>query len=170
MTLGKIILLNGVSSSGKSTLSKALAERLKDYFHFSIDEFDYVVETMEERGVEKGRLIPVPTEYLFHDNIRIFSNYGVNLIVDQIFIDKETMEDFFKKLHDYPILFIGVHCSVVELERREKQRGDRPIGQAKSQLQFFHQHNEVYDLQVNTEVEPIEDCVNKIISLLEDRI
>jgi chloramphenicol 3-O-phosphotransferase len=34
---GRIILLNGVSSSGKTTLSKALIKTLPSYFHLSID-------------------------------------------------------------------------------------------------------------------------------------
>ena len=40
MSKGKIILLNGVSSSGKSSLSKELLKNLKNYFYFSIDDFD----------------------------------------------------------------------------------------------------------------------------------
>jgi len=35
---GNIIFLNGVSSAGKSTLSKALQSRL-DYYWFSVDVF-----------------------------------------------------------------------------------------------------------------------------------
>lgn len=168
MYKGKIIVLNGVSSSGKSTLSKELVARLHDYFHFSIDEYDIVIERMEEREKENGRLIPVPTEYFFHDHIRMFSNYGVNLIVDQILFNQETMDNFLTKLHDYPILFVGVHCSEDELLRRERMRGDRPIGQGKSQLRFVHQQNEVYDVIVNTELESLEKCVEKIISARSD--
>ncbi|MGA9226013.1 MAG: hypothetical protein WB217_06725 [Mesobacillus sp.] len=38
MNKGKIILLNGVSSSGKSSLSKELVKLMPDYFHLSIDD------------------------------------------------------------------------------------------------------------------------------------
>ncbi|MFE8699994.1 AAA family ATPase [Cytobacillus sp. FJAT-54145] len=167
MNKGNIIVLNGVSSSGKSTLSKELLKSLKDYFHLSIDNYDTLIEMMEERNVENGRLIPVPTEFFFHDHLRMFSNYGINLIVDQILHNRETTNDFLEKLHDYPILFVGVHCSEEELERRERKRGDRPVGQGKSQLAFVHQQNELYDVEVNTEKESIEDCVKKILLSLE---
>ncbi|WP_456276278.1 phosphotransferase-like protein [Bacillus sp. AK128] len=168
MNQGKIIVLNGVSSSGKSTLSKKLLSQLKDYYHLSIDEFDKVIEVMEERGIENGRLIPVPTEFLFHDNIKMFSDYGVNLIVDQILFNKETMDDFLTKLHKYPILFVGVYCFEEEINRRELQRENRTVGQGKSQLQFVHQQNEVYDVSVRTDIEPLELCVENIISGLQN--
>jgi chloramphenicol 3-O phosphotransferase len=167
MNKGKIILINGVSSSGKSTVSKELLKKLKGYFHFSIDEFDHIIQVMEERDKEDGRLIPVATEFFFHDNIKMFSDYGVNLIVDQILFNQETTEDLLTKLHDYPILFVGVHCSEAELERRERIRGDRPGGQGRSQLQYVHQQNEVYDVEVNTETQSIEECVDNILYCLE---
>ncbi len=167
MNRGNIIVLNGVSSSGKSTLSKLLAEQLKNYFHFSIDHFDQIIESMEERDDENGRLIPIPTEFFFHDNIKMFSNYGIHLIVDQILFNEETMEDFLSKLYDYPVLFVGVHCSEEELERREIQRGDRPVGQGKGQLRFVHQQQEVYDVEAHTETDTIEVCVERVLEELQ---
>lgn len=167
MTKGNIIVLNGVSSSGKSTLSKVLMKSLRNYFHFSIDDFDCMIEKMEEREMENGRLIPIATERFYHDNIKMFSDYGVNIIADQILHNEETMNDFLEKLHDYPILFVGVHCSGDELLRREAQRRDRPIGQGKSQLSFVHQQNEEYDVEVNTENEPMEQCAEKILDVLQ---
>lgn len=59
MTRGTIIALNGVSSSGKTTLARELVKQLPEYFHFSLDDFDLVIQKMEDR--EKGRLIPVAT-------------------------------------------------------------------------------------------------------------
>lgn len=72
MNKGKIILLNGVSSSGKTTLSKELVKNAVDYFHLSIDDFDIIIERMENR--ENNKLIPVPTEYFFHRTIAMFSD------------------------------------------------------------------------------------------------
>ncbi|MGV2644490.1 chloramphenicol phosphotransferase, partial [Clostridium perfringens] len=44
MKRGNIIFLNGVSSSGKTTLAKQLLKRLPDFYHYSIDDFDVVIE------------------------------------------------------------------------------------------------------------------------------
>jgi chloramphenicol 3-O-phosphotransferase len=45
---GNIIFLNGVSSAGKSTLSKEIVKLLPNYFHFSVDDYDTIIERMEE--------------------------------------------------------------------------------------------------------------------------
>lgn len=165
MNKGKIILLNGVSSSGKSTLAKELVKKLKDYFHFSIDDFDTIIEKMEDRNSD--HLIPVPTEHFFHRNIAMFSDKGVNLVVDQILHNKDTTKDCYEILNDYPVFFVGVHCAINELEKREKERGDRPVGQAKSQLNYVHQQGEVYNIEVDTS-EGIEMAVIAIVKKVSE--
>jgi chloramphenicol 3-O phosphotransferase len=165
MNRGKIILLNGVSSSGKSTLSKELVKNMPDYFHLSIDDFDTIIEKMEDR--EGERLIPIPTEHFFHRNIAMFSDKGVNLVVDQILHNEDTTKDCYETLSDYPIFFVGVHCPRSVLEQREKERGDRTIGQAKSQLNYVHQQGEIYDVEVDTS-EEMDLAVNTIVNELAE--
>ena len=70
MKKGKLILLNGVSSSGKTTIAKELLKHLPDYFYCGLDNFDLLIEQMEEREIR--HLIPVETEYFFpphHQNV-----------------------------------------------------------------------------------------------------
>ncbi|MET0787508.1 MAG: hypothetical protein ABWY25_12485 [Paenisporosarcina sp.] len=114
---------------------------------------------MEDR--DSDRLIPVPTEYFFHRTVKMFSDQHVHLIVDQILHNKETLEDYKKTLKNCPILLVGVHCSIKELERREIQRGDRHSGLALSQLDFVHNQQEQYDVEVDTSVDSIESCIKK---------
>lgn len=161
---GNIIILNGVSSAGKSSLSKEIVKFLPDYFHFSIDDFDTLIERMEERSIE--RLIPVPTETFFHQSIAMFSDQGVNLIVDHVLYDEETITDAYKTLSDNLVYFVGVHCPLEELERRERERGDRRIGQARQQLQFVHQQNENYDLEVDTFINGAEKSAQAIADFI----
>lgn len=165
MNRGKIVFLNGVSSSGKSTLANELVKLMPNYFHMSLDDFDLFIEKMEDR--DNNHLIPVETEYFFHRTIAMFSDRGINIIVDHILHDNFTRGDCFKVLADYPVLFIGVHCTLEELERREKIRGDRNIGQAKRQLEYVHK-SEIYDLELNTFVDNVKDCSNKIIEMLSN--
>lgn len=165
MNRGKIVFLNGVSSSGKSTLAKGLVRLMPNYFYMSIDDFDLFIEKMEDR--ENNHLIPVETGYFFHRTIAMFSDRGINVIVDHVLHDNFTRQDCFKVLVDYPVLFVGVHCPLEELERRERVRGDRNIGQARRQLEYVHK-SEIYDIEVNTFVESIEECLNKIIEMLND--
>jgi chloramphenicol 3-O phosphotransferase len=161
---GNIIFLNGVSSSGKSTLSKEIIKLLPNYYHFSIDDFDIIIERMEERG--NDRLIPVPTEVFFHRSIAMFSDQGVNLIVDHVLHDEETITDAYKILRDYPIYFVGVHCPEKELDRREQERGDRRIGQARQQLLYVHQQSEPYDIEVDTFKNTAKKCAEAIVNFI----
>lgn len=144
MERGNIILLNGVSSSGKSTLARALLKQLPDYFHYSLDNFDVVIEHMEDR--ENKRLIPVETGYFFHRTIALFADKGINLIVDHVLHDLFIRTDFEESLSGYSLLRVGVHCPLEELARRERERGDRRIGQALKQLEFVHKEV-LYDMK-----------------------
>lgn len=163
MEKGLIIVLNGVSSSGKSSLAKELTKLLPNYFAFSVDDYDIVIEKMEDR--ENNRLIPIETEYFYYKNVAMFADKGVSLILDQIIHDSKTMYTFYEMLRDYSVLFVGVHCSPEELKRREQLRGDRHIGLAISQLDFVHKQ-EVYDIEVNTSIQSTAECANAIVKRL----
>ena len=167
MHKGNIIVLNGVSSSGKSSLSKELVNHLPNYFHLSIVDFNLVIDKMEDR--EGNRLIPVPIEYFFHRTIQMFSDKGINLVVDQILHDTETLRDFKETLQDYPMVFVGVHCLREELIRREKFRGDRQSGLSVSQLLFVHKQHENYDVVVNTSKDSLTTCVDKILKAVQTK-
>lgn len=166
MERGNIILLNGVSSSGKSTLARALLKQLPDYFHYSLDNFDVVIEHMEDR--ENKRLIPVETEYFFHRTIALFADKGINLIVDHVLHDLFTRTDFEESLSGYSRLRVGVHCPLEELARRERERGDRRIGQALKQLEFVHKEV-LYDIEVDTYIDSTENCAQKIVQRVKRR-
>lgn len=167
MDKGTIILLNGTSSSGKTTLANELIKQLPDYFALSIDQFDRIIEQMEDR--DQNRLIPVPTEYYFHRNIAMFSKSGIHLVVDQILHDDFTLNDCLAVLKDYPVLFVGVHCPLDEIEKRESLRGDRPPGLAKKQLEYVHQQNEQYDLEMDTSKAEVAFCASRIKEQLQNK-
>jgi chloramphenicol 3-O phosphotransferase len=161
---GTIIVLNGVSSSGKSSLAKELTKLLPDFFAFSIDDFDIVIEKLEDR--EEERLIPIETEYFYYKNVAMFSDRGVNLILDQIIHDPLTLKNFYEALKGYPVLFVGVHCPVDELLHREQLRGDRRTGLAASQLEYVHKQ-EIYDVEVNTFNHSLSECAKEIADRLK---
>ena len=52
-------------------------------------------------------------------------------------------------LAPFSVLFVGVLCSLDELERREVARGDRSLGLARGMITLAHEHA-VYDLTVDT--------------------
>jgi chloramphenicol 3-O phosphotransferase len=74
---------------------------------------------------------------------------GANLILDQVVLNQRLREDWQTALADLEVSYVGVHCSLAELERREVARGDRVIGQARGQFERVHQDMR-YDLEVDS--------------------
>ena len=63
------------------------------------------------------------------------------------------------------VTFVNVFCDKKDLEERERQRGDREIGQAAYQLRNMSIIND-YDLRVNTSKLSSEDCARYILNNL----
>ena len=163
MGTGIVVLLNGVSSSGKSSLARAFIELRPDFFHVSVDAFADWINSMED--VPHGRVIPVDTEYYFHRVIAMFSDSGVNVVVDHILNNEATAKDCCRVLQNYPVLLVGVHCPIEELDRREAARGDRNPGQTRGQLAFVHRR-EIYDIEVDTHKEGAAACAARVSEAL----
>jgi len=166
---GKIIFLNGASSSGKTTLAHALQAKLDEvYYHISADTF---IKMMDEKKLEKDPL-PRLTETLsaMHHTVKLFSDRGLNVIVDHVLLDtpelRFTTPECVKLLHGCPVLFVRVDCDLPELERRERERGDREPGQARWQTEHIHGY-QTYDLQINTARQTTEQCAQEILRMLD---
>ncbi|WP_337033938.1 phosphotransferase-like protein [Paenibacillus illinoisensis] len=106
-----------------------------------------------------------PIVSLFYSTIKLFSEMGLNVIVDTVITNDKWFNGFYDLLSDYPILFMGVHCSKEELTRREQSRRDRAIGLAHSQFDYIYAYDE-YDLEVNTEELSSADCAAKILDYI----
>lgn len=87
---------------------------------------------------------------------------GNNLLIKHIIEKKEWMTQLVRLLAPFDVFFIGVHCALPELERREIERGDRRIGDARMDYETVHTFG-VYDLEVDT-TQPSEQYVDTIIS------
>ncbi len=167
MQKGKAIILNGASSSGKSTLAKALAEKLSGYLLLSLDDIGDLIEKAADLRNKRlhvaAQNFDVELEqYLFARITRLITDYSCNIILDTVFTP-QGYSDLMQTLDGVCAITVGVHCPLEELERREKQRGDRPPGLAKLQYDTIHKHI-TYDIEVDTFNQTIEECVNAIIN------
>lgn len=66
------------------------------------------------------------------------------------------------------VLFVGVHCPLDELARRELARGDRPPGLAAHQYDLVHGHGD-YDLECDTSAASPRECAQRIKEFLPHR-
>jgi chloramphenicol 3-O phosphotransferase len=167
MNKGNIIWLNGVSSSGKTTLSRMLQQKFDEpYFWLSHDTF---------HDMNPRKLFDIDfLEFEYQSAIslahtaKVFSDLGRNVIADSVFVEEatvqkpETIKETISLLCDYPVLFVHVVCNKEELALREIRRGDRHLGQALAQLNDLIPKDE-YDFTVNTSLNSIEECADLII-------
>ncbi len=86
-----------------------------------------------------------------HRAIASFADQGFDLIVDGVlpYGRPNSVADALSIFHRYRFCFIGVHCDLDVLERRERRRADRTEGWARTQYQDLHDGMD-YDIEVDT--------------------
>ena len=154
---GKIILVNGASSSGKSTLCRALqASSEEPFWHFSIDHFrNSGVLPMQriENGDFSWSEMRAAFFEGFHRSLPALAAAGNNLIVEHIVETDAWMCRLVRLLDSFDVFFVGLHCSLTELEARELQRGDRRPGEARRDYSIVHTFC-TYDIEIDTNARP----------------
>ena len=169
--LGKIILINGASSSGKSTLARQLQQTLAiPFWHFSFDHLrdSNALPMARVRSGEFGWSDMRPAVFDgFHRCLPVLAEAGNNLIVDHIIENEMWMSDLVNLLTGLDVFFVGVHCPLPELERRERERGNRRVGEARTDYQVVHGFAE-YDLEIDS-TQPCQISVNTLVDAWESR-
>ena len=168
---GAIILVHGASSAGKSTLCRALQQRIDSpFWHYSIDHLRDSGVLPRER-IQSGEFAwrAMRSAFFdgFHRSIGVFAGAGNNLIVEHIVETREWLADLLGILSDIDVFFVAVHCPLAELERRESARGDRPIGMAKTDFESVHTFA-TYDFEVDSTA-PLERNVEALIGAWQGR-
>lgn len=165
--MGVVVFLNGASSSGKTSLARALQLKWKTpLLRFGIDDvisqmpFKY---TGDEAEAEKGFLVrskSAATEFVpgsWGCRLNEFAAGYVgeiagsefDIVVDYV-LTEALLAPFVTALSSHKVLFCGVFCAASELAAREKRRGDRAPGLAERQSQMVHFCREHYDLELDT--------------------
>lgn len=97
-----------------------------------------------------------------HQAAAAIASSGVDLILDEVILSEELFEDWKEALAGLDVFWVGVHCDLTELERREIARGDRVHGQARGQLDIIHQFTK-YDFEVDTAKTSPEHCASQVL-------
>lgn len=162
---GKIILLNGASSSGKSTLARALQASLEEpFWHFSIDHIrDAGVLPLERiRNGEFSWSAMRPAFFDgFHHCLPVLAEAGNNLIVEYVVESEAWLKCLVELLSHVDVFLVGVHCPLQELERRELARGDRRVGDARKDQEVVHGFCD-YDFEIDS-TRPTGRNVNDLV-------
>lgn len=161
---GRIILLNGTSSSGKSSIAEELVLLVDPpHLHLRVDSFyGMLAKTGAQRlGPEALDAVVARVQAGFHRAIAGLAQAGNHLVVDQVLSRPWRLPDCLDVLTGHDVTFVGVHCAPEELERRERARGDRTPGQAAGQLPHVHAHR-VYDIECDTTSHTARACAQQI--------
>lgn len=169
MASGRIIFLNGTSSSGKSSIAKELLGILDDgvFFHMAVDGFN-AMRTKRELGAEELDAALRRTRMGFHRSIAAMAEAGNDIVVDHVLSEPWRLLDCLILLPAKDVLFVGVHCPLDELTRRELARGDRPPGLAALQYDLVHGHGD-YDFECDTSAADPRECAQQIKEFLPHR-
>lgn len=156
LTWPQCILLNGTSSSGKTSLAHALQECLPVLFlNFSIDSVLYALPPSDLSVMIKGQPI-TRGEYNygrlvegFHAAAAGLLATGNRLIMDNALTRPAWKASFDAAVASHSILRVGVFCDQEVARQRELSRGDRAVGTVDNEVPLVHE-GMVYDLTVDT--------------------
>lgn len=153
---GRIIFLNGASSSGKSMLAKAMQEAMPaPFLHVSSDHLvaSGMLPTRRDREGPFAWWQQMRPRFFdgFHRCLPALAEAGNDLIVDHVIEFRTWREDLARLLNDLDVFLVGVHCDLAEIDRRERNRGDRRIGEGRSHVEADLIHTfGPYDLEIDT--------------------
>ncbi|MEM6947244.1 MAG: AAA family ATPase [Pseudomonadota bacterium] len=172
-----VIFLNGCTSAGKSSIAHALQQRaetphlltgiddgfamLAPRLHNHPDGFFF---DRDARGAVRLNFGAAGRAALHahQQAAAAIAASGVDLILDEVILSPDLLEAWRGCLAGVDTFWVGVHCDLEELERREIARGDRVPGQARGQFALVHEDLD-YDFEVDTTHTPAGVCAAEIL-------
>ena len=155
-----VIVFNGGSSSGKSSLTRALQEVLpQPWLRLSVDT---LIEACPPRIVNGEGLsigndgqISVGDQFTeleqcWMHGVAAMARAGAYVLVEDGFLSGPAAQERWRQaLRGLEVLWVGVRLTPELAAAREAQRGDRQMGMAAAQATSVHQGIN-YDLEIDT--------------------
>ncbi|MGB8366963.1 MAG: AAA family ATPase [Candidatus Babeliales bacterium] len=191
---GIVIVLNGPSGSGKSSIQKEFQKLMMPnlWVKVGIDNlFDNVMPDItpenlhfwqssnsirwveESKDKEENKVITLfvgeqgkKVAYAMNSAIAAYAQNSCNVIVDYISYDQDWFNDLEKKLHGFKTYYVAVEIPLEILEEREQARGTSPKGHARSHY-FSVYGDKKYDLKVNSAKNSAQEIAQQLKKLIE---
>ncbi|MEU4650595.1 phosphotransferase-like protein [Nocardia fluminea] len=172
---GRVIFLNGISSSGKTTLARAIQDESETPFvYWGIDTLFGLVPP----NWGGGRDGPLSRDGFWYDRtdsdvdgrpsvtVRYgnagrrmlrsacaagaqFAHGGDDLVIDEMLLTPDLLQMWMDALNGLDVQLVRVTCPLAVAEQRELARG-KEIGLARGHLRSIHDHGYTYDTTVDT--------------------
>lgn len=185
-----IIFLNGASSSGKSSIAKALQHLSSSRFlSIGIDSFIKMMPIgmlgFSDLAKDGFFLVQNGTDINPEIQVRpgsfgkkicqtaalvsqLIADQGFDLIIDEVISGPTFMQMYVLSLRNHKTYFVKVHCDLSVLEEREILRGNRAWGMAREQFHSVHNPAYTYDLTVDNSYAAPFDSAKKILEFIKN--
>jgi len=175
---GRVVLLHGTSSSGKTTIARAVQRMSEDpWVYLGIDTFWNAIDGrwMEHgpkagdgfRWTDDANIVAGPVGERLAAGMRAavvaVARANMDVLVDDVFVDPAWLDEWRAALAGLEWLLVGVMGPLAVLQERERARGNRITGEAAAQIEVIHRDIE-YDLTVDTSSQSPEECAEVILS------
>jgi chloramphenicol 3-O phosphotransferase len=190
---GCVVILNGVSSSGKSTLQRLISNHRKKEFWLSFG-FDYgVAKTVPPYSYSYDFSFSNPNFFCqnircddingpcvmlkygkfgnqviegLHRAIKAYAQQGLNLAVDYLAYENHWAQDLEYCLKDIPHLWVKVYGETNKIIEREKNRPNAVIGLARPYMNLIHKGIN-YELEIDTTKLSTEETLKQLNSAID---
>lgn len=172
-----IIVLNGSSSSGKTSTAEELKLLLEPQpLRLGLDD---ILEREKPFGAEhKHPFIRNLRILFFHftdgrlglfkklhrESVSLYEA-GHSIIIETAYMDPRALRDAASCFAPLNAFFIGMKPPLDASEEWERKRGDRPLGQARKHYDLIHAHG-AYDLVVDSSQISPHECAVSILERL----
>jgi chloramphenicol 3-O phosphotransferase len=186
---GTVIVLNGPSGSGKSSIQKAFQKLMMPnlWVKVGIDNLfdspmpDINLENLsfwqspnpirwveESQDADGNKIITLlvgqqgkKVAYAMNSAIAAYAQNGCNVIVDYIAYDQDWLRDLEEKLAGFKTYYVAVEIPLETLEQREEARGTSPKGHARSHYATVY-GDKKYDLVVSTANQTAQEIAQRL--------
>ena len=168
MDKGRIIFLNGVTSSGKTSIVEALQER--DDIFFDVVANDLFQEMVGEKYLRENywKYLSEVIIMMYH-TAKLYSDMGKNVLIDGILVERDEISPHYLRLMEIlknnPLDLVEVYCPLEICRKRNIIRGDRYESQSDEQYELMSK-NIKYSLNVDTSLYSPAECADMIIKEL----
>jgi chloramphenicol 3-O phosphotransferase len=168
----QVLVLNGGSSSGKTTLARSLQEVLDGYWlRLGVDTLIDAaprklfgvggLDLAEDGSVGVGADF-VEVERQWNSGVAAMEAAGAHILVEDNFVSGPVAQQrWHEALLGLTVGWVGVRCAHEIVTAREAGRGDRSVGMAAIQTELVHRGIN-YDLVVDTSVTDPDDLARVI--------
>ena len=176
---GQLIMLNGTSSAGKTSIVNCLHQQMPGLtLNLGLDKF---LNTMHESWFQQPQWNNIMgksnaagelgTHLMsgMHHALDALLRRGHTVLSDHVMIERSWVEEASRLFSEHRAYLIGIRCLVDVIEQRERERKNRTLGSARLQFDVVHAFIYQcggYDLEIDSSESTPDQSAAKILSFL----